>query len=173
MQKKYGGNSNSFVTRDESNVISGDFWTQLVKLYHEVKVRSDEYFNFSCTIAHALLQELSVPWPVLFCHVSSCFGSRSLKYPKVSKSFLWTCSPRSMISAMRKVEPFHLKATDFLSPALLPVPTPSDSKSKEADGDLKCLRWNSTTKDALTLGRDRHDTDVLMAAVRIWELDHF
>ena len=69
-------------------------------------VRSDEYFNFSCTIAHALLQELSV-------------------------------------------EPFHLKATDFLSPALLPVPTPSDSKAREADADLKCLRWNSTTKDAL------------------------
>ena len=55
-------------------------------------------------------------------------------------------------SAMRKVEPFHLKATDFLSPALLPVPTPSNGKASEADGDLKCLRWNSTTKDALTLG---------------------
>ena len=76
-------------------------------------------------------------------------------------------------SAMRKAEPFHLKATDFLSPALLPVPTPSDGKAREADGDLKCLRWNSTTKDALTLGqyrgifKDRHDRDVLMAAVRI------
>lgn len=69
-------------------------------------VRSDEYFNFSCDIANALLQELSV-------------------------------------------EPFHLKATDFLSPALLPVPVPSLGPSgSSADGELKCLRWNSTAKDA-------------------------
>ena len=53
-----------------------------------------------------------------------------------------------------QVEPFHLKATDFLSPALLPVPVPSldQPTASSADGELKCLHWNSTAKDDRKLG---------------------
>lgn len=76
-------------------------------------------------------------------------------------------------SAMRKVEPFHLKATDFLSPALLPVPTPSDSKAREADADLKCLRWNSTTKDALTLGAIKGYSRTGLTRMSSWLLSGF
>ena len=130
-------------------------WTSLNKLCEEMwraeitKVRSDEYFNFSCDIANALLQELSVP--------SLCDVFLHQVIWNYSKSFAFYFFPQCQIFSGEvgtpKVEPFHLKATDFLSPALLPVPVPSLGPSgSSADGELKCLRWNSTAKDARKLG---------------------